>query len=45
MVDTGIIEPLTVTGRVIERVLRFNRIDLVTDRSRLIAVGSYTEQD
>lgn len=45
MIDIGIIEPLTATGRVTERVLRFNRIDLVTDRSRLIAIGGYTQQD
>jgi len=40
---TGIIEPLTATGRVTERVLRFNRVDLVADRARLIALGSYEE--
>ncbi len=39
--ETGIIEPLTATGRVTERVLRFNRIDLVADRSRLITLGGY----
>jgi hypothetical protein len=39
--DDGLIEPITATGRVTERVLRFNRIELVADRSRLIALGGY----
>ena len=38
---SGFIEPLTASGRVTERVLRFNRLDLVTDRARLIALGGY----
>ena len=41
--NTGIIEPLTATGRVTERVLRFNQVDLVSDRIRLIALGYYKE--
>ena len=32
LMQTGIIEPLTATGRVPARVLRFNRLDLVDDR-------------
>jgi hypothetical protein len=43
LIDTGIIEPLTASGRVTERILRFNRVDLVADRARLIALGGYTE--
>jgi len=45
LIDTGIIEPLTATGRVTERVLRFNRVELVADRARLIALGRYEQQD
>jgi hypothetical protein len=41
MIDTGVIEPLTAAGRVTERVLRFNRVDLVADRARLLAQGGY----
>jgi len=41
MATTGMIEPITATARVTERVLRFNRVDLVADRARLIALGSY----
>lgn len=43
LADTGIIEPLTATGRVTERVLRFNRSELVADRARLIRLGGYKE--
>lgn len=43
--DTGLIEPLTATGRVTERVLQFNRVDLIADRARLFALGGYDEQD
>jgi hypothetical protein len=45
LIDTGIIEPLTAAGRVTERVLRFNQVELVADRARLIALGGYKEQD
>ena len=41
LVGTGIIQPLTATGRVTERILRFNRLDLVADRARLISIGGY----
>lgn len=43
LVETGRIEALTPTGRVTERVLRFNRAELVTDRARLIALGDYAD--
>jgi hypothetical protein len=43
LMNTGIIEPLTATGRVTERVLRFNRVELVADRVRLIRLGKYKE--
>lgn len=42
--DTGVIEPLTSVGRVTERILRFNRMELVIDRARLIALGGYKDQ-
>lgn len=45
LVETGIIKPLTAGGRVTERILRFNRVELVRDRARLIALGGYEEQD
>lgn len=41
--NTGIIAPLTATGRVTERILRFNRQELVADRARLIALGGYLD--
>lgn len=41
LIDTGIIEPVTAKGRVTERVLRFNRVELVEDRARLIKLGKY----
>ncbi|MBN1565184.1 MAG: HNH endonuclease [Anaerolineae bacterium] len=41
LLDTGIIEPLTGTGRVTERVLRFNRVDLVAECARLMTLGKY----
>lgn len=43
LMKTGIIEPLTASGRVTERILRFNRLDLVADRVRLIALGDYDQ--
>jgi hypothetical protein len=45
LMNTGIIEPLTAAGRVTERVLRFNRVDLIADRARLIVLGGYKEWD
>ncbi len=45
LAETGLIEPLTANGRVTERVLQFNRIELVTERARLIAKGGYKEND
>ncbi len=39
LLDTGIIEALTANGRVTERVLKFNRLDLVADHARLIHLG------
>ena len=45
LMDTGNIEPLTATGSVTERVLRFNQVELVADRARLISLGGYEEQD
>lgn len=41
--ESGLIEPLTATGRVTERVLVFNRAELVADRLRLIALGGYED--
>jgi len=43
LLETGLIEPLTATGRVTERVLRFNRVELVADRARLMSLGKYDE--
>lgn len=37
----GVIEPLTATGRVTERVLRFNASELVDERAALIAHGRF----
>lgn len=41
----GLIEPLTAHARVTERVLRFNRRELVEDRLRLIRLGGYKDHD
>jgi hypothetical protein len=41
LIETGVIDAKTATGRVTERVLRFNRIDLVADRARRIKLGGY----
>lgn len=41
--SNGLIESLTAHARVTERVLRFNRQDLVEDRGRLIALGFYRD--
>lgn len=38
---TGIIQPMTARGRVTVRVLRYNEIELVTERVRLMALGEY----
>lgn len=43
--DNGVIAPLTATGRVTERVLRFNRLELVMDRARLMALDGYKDND
>jgi HNH endonuclease len=45
LVDTGVIEPLTAHGRVTARLLRMNRLDLVADRARLIALGRYSGEE
>lgn len=45
LADTGVIEPLSAHGRVTARLLRLNRLDLVADRARLIALGHYPEED
>lgn len=37
----GKIQPLTAIGRVTERVLAFNRLELVAERARLIRLGKY----
>lgn len=39
--DNGKIQPLTAKGRVTERVLGFNRLELIAERIRLIALGKY----
>jgi HNH endonuclease len=39
--QTGIIIPLTAQGRATERVLRFNQLDLTTDRVKIISLGGY----
>ncbi|MBP1465145.1 HNH endonuclease [Candidatus Chloroploca sp. M-50] len=44
-VDTGVIEPLTAHGRVTARLLRMNRLDLVADRARLIALRPYPGEE
>jgi HNH endonuclease len=41
MFNNGKIQPLTAKGRVTERVLRFNRLELIAERIRLIALGKY----
>lgn len=43
--DTGVIAPLSANGRATARLLRFNRLDLVAERARLIALGRYPEED
>ncbi|NCC32267.1 MAG: HNH endonuclease [Chloroflexia bacterium] len=45
LVDTGVIEPLTAHGRATARLLRMNRLDLVADRARLIALRSYPGEE
>jgi hypothetical protein len=45
LADTGVIEPLSAQGRVTARLLRFNRLDLVADRARLIALGRYPDEE
>lgn len=41
LVDTGEIVTRTAQGRVTARLLRFNRLDVMADRARLIALGRY----
>jgi hypothetical protein len=41
LLDTGVIEPLTASGRVTVRLLKFNRIDLIAERARMILLGRY----
>lgn len=45
LADTGVIEPLTAHGRVTARLLRINRLDVVADRARLIALGRYPDEE
>ncbi len=45
LIDTGVIEPLTAHGRVTTRLLRMNRLDVVADRSRPIALGRYSGEE
>ena len=44
LADTGVIEPRTATGRVTVRLLRVNRLDLVAERARLVALGRYAAE-
>lgn len=39
--DNGKIQPLTAIGRVTERVLAFNRLELIAERLRLLKLGKY----
>lgn len=39
--DNGKIQPLTAIGRVTERVLAFNRLELIAECQRLIKLGKY----
>lgn len=41
LLRSGLIEPQTIIGRVTERILRFNRVELVSDRKSLIDLGFY----
>jgi hypothetical protein len=43
LLATGVIEPISATGRVTARLLRFNRLDVVAERARLIALGRYDD--
>jgi hypothetical protein len=45
LLDTGVVEARTARGRVTTRLLRINRLDLVADRARLIALGRFSEED
>jgi len=45
LADTGVIEPLTIQGSVTARLLRVNRLNLVAERARLIALGHYPHED
>ncbi len=41
--NTGVIEPLTSTGRVTTRLLKINRLDLIAERARLLVLERYPE--
>lgn len=41
LLPTGVIEPLTARGRVTARLLRFNQVNLIAERARLIHLGRY----
>lgn len=43
LLESGIIESLTARARATERILRFNRADLVGDREELLSLGGYDE--
>lgn len=43
LADTGVVTPLSARGRVTARLLRLNRLDVVADRAKLMAVGRYPE--
>jgi hypothetical protein len=45
LLETGVIEARTPRGRVTARLLQMNRLDLVADRARLIALGGYATGD
>jgi hypothetical protein len=43
LADTGVVTLLSARGRVTARLLRLNRLDLVADRAKLMALGWYPE--
>jgi HNH endonuclease len=45
LLETGVIEPQTATGRVTVKLLRMNRLDVIDERARLIRLGSYMDID
>ena len=42
LANNAYIEPLTPQGRVTAKVLRFNRLELIVDRLRLMRLGGYS---